>query len=200
MFSENQRLYNEIKASYQSQEENQIEINKLSQYNRSSFMLELSGIPQQDDENAIDLVNKTAVVAGICNFDVSQTDIAHRVSEKGTVPIIVLFNRKADRTDFYKEKNKLFKVRTNHIVKPNNDNHSDSEVSLPGIERENSYIYMNESVTSMNRLLLREARSESKGLKYEFPGYTGNGQVQVKNSKSSEYIPINSKQDLVDTT
>ena len=56
------------------------------------------------------------------------------------------------------------------------------------------------SVTSMNRMLLREARSESKGLKYEFPGYTGNGQVQVKNSKSSEYIPINSKQDLVDTT
>ena len=41
-------------------------------------MLELS--------DAIDLDNKTAVVAGICNFDVSQTDIAHRVSEKGTAP------------------------------------------------------------------------------------------------------------------
>ena len=27
-----------------------------------------------------------------------QIDIAHRVSEKGTAPIIVLFNRKADRT------------------------------------------------------------------------------------------------------
>ena len=90
MFSENQRLYNEIKALYQSQEENQIEINKLAQHNISSFMLELSGIPRQDDENAIDLANKTAVVAGICNFDVSQIDIAQRVSEKGTAPIIVL--------------------------------------------------------------------------------------------------------------
>ena len=46
MFSENQQLHNEIKALYQSQEENQIEINKLAQYSRLYFMLELSGIPQ----------------------------------------------------------------------------------------------------------------------------------------------------------
>ena len=91
----------------------------------------------------IDLVNKTAVVAGICNFDVSQIDIAHRVSEEGTAPIIVLFNRKADRTNFYRQKKKLFKVQANHSVKPNNEDHSDSEVSLPGLEQENSYIYMN---------------------------------------------------------
>ena len=50
MFSENQILHNEIRALYQSQEENQTEINKLAQYNRSSFILELSGIPRQDDE------------------------------------------------------------------------------------------------------------------------------------------------------
>ena len=49
----------------------------------------------------------------------------------------------------------------------------------------------------MNRMLLRESRKESKRLKYEFPGYTVNGQVQVKKSKSSKYIPINRKQDLV---
>ena len=164
-------------------------------------MLELSGIPRQDDENAIDRVNKTAVVAGICNFDVSQIDIAHRASEKGKAPIIVLFNRRVDRTNFYRKKKKLFKVRANHIVKPNNiEDHSDSEVSLPGLERENSYIYMNESLTSMNRMLLREARKESKRLKSEFPGYKVNGQVRVKKSKSSEYIPINSKHDLVNIT
>ena len=42
-------------------------------------MLELSGIPQQEDENVIDLVKKTAVVAGICNFDVSQIDVAQSI-------------------------------------------------------------------------------------------------------------------------
>ena len=137
------------------------------------------------------------MVAGICNFDVSQIDIAHRVSEKGTALIIVLFNRKTDRTNCYRQKKK---VRANHILKPNNEDHSDSEVSFPGLERENSYIYMNESLTSMNRMLLREARKESKKFTYEFPGYTVNGQVRVKKSKSSEYIPINSKQDLVNIT
>ena len=102
---------NEIKALHQSREENEIEINKLAQYNRSSFMLELSGIPQQNDENVIDLVNKTALAAGICKFYVSQTDIAHKVSDKETAPIIVLFNRKADKTNIYRQKNKLFKVQ-----------------------------------------------------------------------------------------
>ena len=29
---------------------------------------------------------------------------------------------------------KLFKFQANHIVKPNNDDYSDSEVSLPGLE------------------------------------------------------------------
>ena len=155
MFSENQRLHNEIKALYQSQEEKQIKINKLAQYNRSSIMLELSGILRQYDENVMDLVNKNALVAGTCHFDVSQIDIAHRVSDKGTVPVIVLFNRKTDRTNFYRQKNKMFTFQANHIVKP--DDHSDSEVSLPGLERGTNFIYMNESVTSMNRMLLREA-------------------------------------------
>ena len=52
----------------------------------------------------------------------------------------------------------------------------------------------------MNRMLLGEARKESKRFKYEFPGYAVNGQVQVKKSKSSEYMLINSKQDLVSIT
>ena len=81
-------------------------------------------------------------------------------------------------------------------MKPNNDDHNDSKVSLPGLERENSYTDMNESLTSMNKMLLRETTTESTRLKYEFPGYTVNGQVQVKKSKSSKYKPINSKEDL----
>ena len=52
----------------------------------------------------------------------------------------------------------MFKVWAKRIVKPINDDDSDSEVSLPGLERENSFIYMNESLTSMNRLLLIETR------------------------------------------
>ena len=74
------------------------------------------------------------MVAGICNFGVSQVDIAHIVAEKGTTPIIVLFNRKADRTNLYRQNNKLVKVWANHTVKSSNDDHSDMEVRLPGLE------------------------------------------------------------------
>ena len=130
----------------------------------------------------------------------NQNDIAHRVSEIGTAPTITLFNRKADRINFYGQKKKLLKVRDNHIVKPNNENHSDSEVSLPGLERVNSHIYMNKSLPSMNRMLLREVRMESRMLKYQFPGNTVNGQIRVKKSKSSEYISINSKQASINIT
>ena len=136
----------------------------------------------------------------ICNFDVNQNDIAHRVSEIGTAPATTLFNRKADRINFYGQKKKLLKVRDNHIVKPNNENHSDSEVTLPRLERVNSHIYMNKSLPSINRMLLREVRMESRMLKYQFPGNTVNGQIRVKKSKSSEYISINSKQASINIT
>ena len=111
----------------------------------------------------------------ICNFDVNQNDIAHRVLEIETAPATSLFNRKADSINFYGKKKKLLKVQDNHIVKPNNENHSDSEVTLPGLERVNSHIYMNKSLPSMNRMLLREVRMESRMLKYQFPGNTVNG-------------------------
>lgn len=45
------------------------------------FVIELSSILRQDDENAIYLDNKTAPAARIYNFDVSQIDTVHRVSD-----------------------------------------------------------------------------------------------------------------------
>ena len=49
-FLENQQL--------RSKEVNNSNINKLAQYNRSSFMVEIAGIPKKDNENALDLVAK----------------------------------------------------------------------------------------------------------------------------------------------
>lgn len=130
----------------------------------------------------------------------NQNDIAHRVLEIETAPATSLFSRKADSINFYGKKKKLLKVQDNHIVKPNNENHSDSEVTLPGLERVNSHIYMNKSLPSINRMLLREVRMESRMLKYQFTGNTVNGQMRVKKSKSSEYISINSKQASINIT
>ena len=51
------------------------------------------------------------MVAGICNFDVSQIDIAHRKSEKGTAPIMVLLNRMADELIFTDRKTNYLKSK-----------------------------------------------------------------------------------------
>ena len=164
-------------------------------------MLELSGIPRQDDEN-IDLVNKSEVVAEICNFDMInlQINIAHRVSEKRAVPVIVLFTKKAERTNFYREKNKIFKIWASHIIKANDDNHSDQEVSLAGHERENGFIYMNGSFNFYEQNVTERSNEGKKEVKLWIPRYTVNCHVRVKKSKSSEYMLINSKQDLGNIT
>ena len=42
IFLENQQLKNELNDLYKSQEDNKSGINKLEQYNRSSFMIEIA--------------------------------------------------------------------------------------------------------------------------------------------------------------
>ena len=63
-----------------------LEINKLAQCNRSSFMLEISSIPGQDGENVIDLGQKLQRLLKYIIL-MNQTNIALRVSEKGMPPI-----------------------------------------------------------------------------------------------------------------
>ena len=120
-----------------------------------------------------------------------------QIIRKATTPIVVLFNRWIDRTCFYGQKQKLFKVPASHIVKPYNEDQSDIEVSFLGLEQEHCYVYMNEILTSINRMLPREARKKSERLKNKFPGYTISFKFE---RKSSDYIPLNGKKDLVNIT
>ena len=89
------------------------------------------------------------------------------------------------------------------IVQYSNDTDDDGEVSMPGLEdgtqnnRKKGPLFINESLTHTNRILLKEARSISKQLNYKFAGYTVNGEVRVKKSDHSEHIAILSKKDLL---
>ena len=143
---ENQRLKQEIDTVNNKQEENEINLNKLAQYHRSSFMLEISGIPRRKQEDAIKLVEKVVQKAKIKDFHREQIDLAHRTSASSTAPIIILFNKKLDRNKFFKQKKQLFSVNAEQIVEKNDKEDSegtkdeedaDDEVSMPGIE-ENS--------------------------------------------------------------
>ena len=141
------------------------------------------------------LFDKTAAVGGLCSFDVSQM-ISHRLSEKRQ-NLQQFCLRSIDTTCFYRQKQKLFKVSASHIVKPNTEDQSDIEVSFLDLELEHCYVYMNETLTSINRMLPREARKKSGRLKNKFSGYTISFKFE---QKSIDYIPLNGKMDLVNIT
>ena len=75
----------------------EIQINQQSQYVRSSWMVELTGIPAMQNENVFDYINHLADIAKIDNFIQEQIDTAHRTSNKADTPIIILFIKKRQK-------------------------------------------------------------------------------------------------------
>ena len=86
-----------------------------SKYMCSSWMLEISRIPTSNNEDTKAIVCKLASLAKMQDFSKDQIDVAHRTSSKSTAPIIVLFYKKNDRNNFYKQKYKLKTLRSNQF-------------------------------------------------------------------------------------
>ena len=69
----------------------------------------------------------------ITDSDITQVDLAHRTYKRQNVPIIMLFNKKSDRTNFFKQRKKFRglwsqQFQSRQLV--------DEEVTLPGIDKE----------------------------------------------------------------
>ena len=60
-------------------------------------MVELTGIPYQDNENVIDYIVHLVELDNISNYHPSQVDIAHWTSAKSGSLIIILFVSKRDK-------------------------------------------------------------------------------------------------------
>ena len=58
LFRENQQLNSSIRILTESLTSEKIKLNQLARYTRSSFMVELLGIPRQGGEDVIDLIGK----------------------------------------------------------------------------------------------------------------------------------------------
>ena len=52
--------------------------------------------------------NKVGRMAYKEDYEPGQVDVAHRTSKKKTAPITILFHKKSDRQNFYKQKVKLY--------------------------------------------------------------------------------------------
>ena len=130
-------------------------------------MIEIAGIPYHKEENCTKIIPKLAEPAEFTNLKKNQTDLSQRTSTKATAPLVILFNKKNDRIDFYNQRKNIKKLRSGHFQI---DTGSDDEGS-------SNYIYMNESLRPTKRKLLKEARQRAKAKDYSFKGYTINGQL-----------------------
>ena len=112
---DNTRLHHELNNMKSVINYNGIEVNRLAQYNRPSFMLEISGIPFNKNENVSNIIQKIVMLTKITDFEITQADVAHRTSERQNVSIIMLFNKKSDRTNFFKQRTKFHSLRAHQF-------------------------------------------------------------------------------------
>ena len=96
-------LKNEISNLKEKSSDNRKKTNQLGQYLRSSWMLEISGIPFTETEYYRCFVTELVGLATISRFNINQVDMIHRTSEKSTVPI----KSKAGRLNFYNQRRKV---------------------------------------------------------------------------------------------
>ena len=112
---ENARLHHELNNMKSVVRDNGIEVNRLAQYNRSSFMLEISGITFNKNKNVSNIIQKIVMLTKITGFDITQVDVAHRTSKRENALIIMLFNKKSERTNLFKLKKKFHKLRAHQL-------------------------------------------------------------------------------------
>ena len=111
---ENARLHHELNNMKSVVRDNGIEVNRLAQYNRSSFMLEISGITFNKNKNVSNIIQKIVMLTKITGFDITQVDVAHRTSKRENA-LIMLFNKKSDRTNLFKLKKKFHKLQAHQL-------------------------------------------------------------------------------------
>ena len=68
---DNARLHHKLNNMKSVVNDTGIEVNRLAQYNRSSFMLEISGIPFNKNENVSNIIQKIIILTIIADFDIS---------------------------------------------------------------------------------------------------------------------------------
>ena len=109
----------------------------------------------------MEIVCKVVDIAEIDNFQRNQIDVAYQTSKNKMASIIVLFQKKSDRQNFYFQKKKISKV---HVKRVSMEEDNACEI-VNGEPDGNLCIYVNESITKQNHELLRKARERERELK-----------------------------------
>lgn len=177
--SENSELRKQISSAQERMINLEHAINDLEQYGRR-MMIEISGIPKVNEENVEDSVTKICQYLNP-NFTPDDIDVTHRVSSKDTANIIVKFTSRKAHDSIYTRRSSLRKTTTH-------------DVGLAE-SRAASKIYINESLTKLNKELLFAAREFKKAFNYKYV-WTRNGSVMLRQTESSKIIKLKDVSDL----
>ena len=151
-------------------------------------MIEIAGIPRSRDEDcekiAIDLGSKIGV-----SFDHNDIEAAHRISKKEEASIIVKFkSRKTAQKMLSKDsKRAMKKIKIQDIGYP-----------MPQREGNNwnsGKIFINESLTSRLKNLLRLSKLKKRELDYKYV-WSRNGKIYVRKDDNADFVSINFAADL----
>lgn len=151
--------------------------------------VELTGIPEELNENPHHILMTTAVKAGLQLLETDVDFVARagprrRDNENRNVsrPLVIRFTRRAKRDEFHK------------AVKSRRLSSNDLEIKGPSQK-----IFANERLTHANRVLFRDARMRAKAAGYKYC-WTYNGSIYIRKregrGKGTEAIPIRCNDDL----
>ena len=195
------------------------------QYFRSAFFLKLHGIPWQQGEESHRIVdNKKIPTGGPCNqrslrligdiferagfegFDCNQIDVCHRTSSYYFSPIVVLFSKKADRENVFRQKKKLASIievqydelnmTIDHAKLSEWREQQSAKIRAKDWTNEYPRFTIREHLTNQNNEILKAALPIARGKQYKHPGYLSKGRIHVRKSDSSDPIQIASLKDL----
>ena len=160
-------------------------VNHLENRNRL-HNVEITGIPLQEHENCMDIVQKIADHLKILGFK-PEVDIAHRLKtdpkKKLTPAIIVRFKDRSTRNLFYQNRFSL----------------KDITITNLGFKDENvkgTKIFINESLSVATKTLFKSARAKAKELKYHSCN-TSQGIIYAKKIHPGPRITITRETDLL---
>lgn len=167
---ENEQIQKRVDLIEKELKEARRETNDLEQYGRRS-MVEISGVPQTPEENTENIVLQ---ISKHMKLDITHEDIeaSHRISTRENASIIVKFNNRKVRDNFYLRRISL-KGRTTH------------DLHL-AVERQASKVFINESLTRKNKELFSTALQYKKDNNFRYL-WTRNGTIFIR--KSDQYKP-----------
>ena len=110
-------------------------------------------------------------------------DVIHRLSDKIDAPITIKFTSISESDLFYSYRSKLRNTTVKDLSFPLNPNNNSNK------------IFINESLTRMNKILLKQTREEWSKKDFEYT-WARNEVVFARKNKDSHAIRINQEDDI----